>query len=256
LEIEMMATTEKQNFNLNVAGIGGFTRSGSTEEQAAADAALLMAAGVVGELGGTFAADGHSGTGTAGAWSYGTAEVHGVSIRLAASGGGVVQVNRHPFGPDSEVILTARQVKAAILAIAPTAKSDLSYRAVDDMFTVFYPDSKAGENAWRTMNATEGSEGGKVLTRYAGSVIEQLRAAGYTVAQAPPVTETDDELLAALGIPESSEEHANNDELIATIEATASTAWSSLLDEPKVDTDFLSERPAIVDEAGLLKDFE
>ena len=424
-------------------------RSGTAEEQAAADAALAMAAGAVAELGGTFAADGHAGAGVAGAWSYGNAEVNGATVRLAASGGGVVQVDGKPHGPDGELNLTAEQVKAAILAVAPApveepaaavssgeivdltaeefealttnaadasietvkgwseeeygakfagleadnlhddalvlmakrlggsievglaeairaeqdeagyltpelsdraaalrerlrgmaapaaepvevaasapavasndvaevnalkklvskdaiksddpdaiaklqaklafleayqslmvrankairankddvlikmgftqaqidglkkpdfagrigfadymtsnnnaeigrtrkrlkalmaaqtpaggetaalpaAKGDISYRAVDDMFTSFYPDSEAGEGAWSVINATEGSEGGKVLTQHAASVIEQLRAAGYTVTEAAPVTETADELAAALAEP-------------------------------------------------------
>lgn len=83
----------------------------------------------------------------------------------------------------------------------PVVAGDISYRA-DDMFTSFYPDSKAGEEAWKVINATEGSEGGKVLNQHAASVIEQLRAAGYTVNEAAPVTESADDLLAALAEPE------------------------------------------------------
>jgi hypothetical protein len=189
-------------------------RSGTPEEGAAADAALAMAAGVVADMGGTFAADGHSGEGVAGAWSYGNATVNEQAVRLAASGGGVVQVNGHPFGPDGEMLLTAEQVRAAIEAAAPApepaATGDISYRA-DDMFTTFLPDTAAGEEAWRVINATEGSEGGKVFNQHAESVIAQLRSAGYTVTEAAPVEMTaaeEDALAAALSEPAASEEPA------------------------------------------------
>jgi hypothetical protein len=96
----------------------------------------------------------------------------------------------------------AAKLRDALRALAaPAVKGDISYRATDDMFTSFYPDSLAGEGAWNVINATEGSEGGKVLTQHAASVIEQLRAAGYTVTEAAPVTETADELMAALQEP-------------------------------------------------------
>lgn len=98
-------------------------RSGTPEEQAAADAALSMAAGVVADLGGTFSADGFAGDGTLGAWSYGNAEVNGKTIRLAASGGGVVQVNRAPHGPDGSLNLAPEQVRASILAVAPAPEA-------------------------------------------------------------------------------------------------------------------------------------
>jgi hypothetical protein len=94
-------------------------RSGTEQEQQAADAALQMAAGVVADLGGTFEAESFAAPGTIGAWSYGKAELGRHTIRLGASGGGVVQVNGRPFDPSNEVITTAEQVKAAILAIAP-----------------------------------------------------------------------------------------------------------------------------------------
>lgn len=94
-------------------------RSGPTEEQAAADAALAMAAQVVADLGGTIIAKRQSGPGTAGAWSYASAVVNGIQIQLAASGGGVVQVNRKPHDPDGVVNTTPDQVRRSILAVAP-----------------------------------------------------------------------------------------------------------------------------------------
>jgi len=33
-------------------------------------------------------------------------------------------------------------------------------------------------------------------------------------------------------------------------------SWTSLLDEPKTDADFLQERPAVIDETGFIKGFE
>lgn len=120
------------------------TRSGTTEEQAKADAALLMAADVVAQLGGTFANDGHSGPGTVGAWSYGNATVNGIDVRLAASGGGVVQVNRKPHGLDGSLILTPEQVRAAILAVAP----EPVWRSVDPTTEAGYAQvNAAGEDA-------------------------------------------------------------------------------------------------------------
>jgi len=75
---------------------------------------------------------------------------------------------------------------------------DISYRT-DGMFTTFLPDSKAGEKAWAIMNATPGSESGKVLAAHTESVIAQLRAAGFVVTEAKPVDMSADELAAELG---------------------------------------------------------
>jgi antitoxin VapB len=47
--------------------------------------------------------------------------------------------------------------------------------------------------------------------------------------------------------------HKEGDALIIR---PARLSWRSLLEEPKADADFLSERPAIVEEAGFLKGFE
>ena len=94
-------------------------RSGTQQEQAVADASLDMASGVVAILGGSFEADGFSAPGTSGAWSYGKAVVNGKDVYLAASGGGVVQVNNKPHDPQGKIITTAEQVRAAIWAVAP-----------------------------------------------------------------------------------------------------------------------------------------
>lgn len=123
LTADQMAAKIDSEFRgaINVAK-AKLARSGSPEEQAAADAALAMAAQVVADLGGTFSADGY-GEGVIGAWSYGNAEVNGITIRLAASGGGVVQVNRKPHDPDGMVNTTPDQVRRSILAVAPDWKS-------------------------------------------------------------------------------------------------------------------------------------
>lgn len=87
------------------------------------------------------------------------------------------------------------------------AHGDISYRAVDDMFTQFYPDSTAGEVAFASI--AEHSDGtGKVSNQHVESTIAQLVAAGYTVTEASapePMTGTEeDDLLKALNeqIPE------------------------------------------------------
>lgn len=92
-------------------------RSGTLEEQQAADAALAMATAVVVEMGGSVTPDGFSLPGVAGAWSYGKAEIEGKSILLAGSGGGVVQVNTKPHTDAGELITTPEAVRTAIEAI-------------------------------------------------------------------------------------------------------------------------------------------
>lgn len=64
----------------------------------------------------------------------------------------------------------------------PTAgPPDLGWRD-DGLFTLFLPNTKAGEDAWRVLAAhTEGT--GKVFSHHAPDVIRQLRAQGYTVAR-------------------------------------------------------------------------
>lgn len=109
---------------------------------------------------------------------------------------------------DLDAAFAAGEAPAAVVgrlwAVQTAPKGDISYREVDDMFTSFYPDSKAGEAAWAVINATPGSENGKVLTTHAASVIEQLQAAGYTVTRSAPPTLSDDELLAELTAPAAS----------------------------------------------------
>lgn len=79
--------------------------------------------------------------------------------------------------------------------LAPVAKGDISYLD-DGLFTTFLPNNADGEEAWRVINANPESEGGKVLSIHADSVIAQLRAAGYSIHKAKTSSgESDDALL-------------------------------------------------------------
>jgi hypothetical protein len=94
------------------------------------------------------------------------------------------------------------QPEPAIEPQAPAAdgKPDLTYRKVDDMFTVFYPETPAGEKAWASIAAhTDGT--GKVLHAQVDGTIEQLREAGYTVAPASEPAQGIDDILAELDEP-------------------------------------------------------
>lgn len=73
---------------------------------------------------------------------------------------------------------------------------DLGWRD-DGLFTLFLPNTKAGEDAWRVLAAhTEGT--GKVFSHLASNVIRQLRAQGYTVARLPANSVTPSEGVDAL----------------------------------------------------------
>ncbi|WP_186083661.1 hypothetical protein [Burkholderia gladioli] len=103
---------------------------------------------------------------------------------------------------------TAASTTAAEPVAAPVdAAPDLSYRASDDMFTMFYANTPAGEEAWRELAAqTEGT--GKVLTQHVDDTVRQLREAGYTVEAGTLPTESADELLAQLDEPVSTPDPA------------------------------------------------
>ncbi|ACT52081.1 KfrB domain-containing protein [Methylovorus glucosotrophus] len=67
----------------------------------------------------------------AGPWEFADAEFEGKSIRLGASGGGVVQVNRDPFTPTGDRVpnVTIDAIEASIMAAANIhfAKPDRTY---------------------------------------------------------------------------------------------------------------------------------
>lgn len=60
-------------------------------------------------------------------------------------------------------------------------KPDISY-LIQGMFTVFFPETSAGEDAWRVIAAQDGY--GKVLTVHLASVLRQIRRDGLIVAKA------------------------------------------------------------------------
>lgn len=59
--------------------------------------------------------------------------------------------------------------------------TDLTYLNLG-LFTVFFPETPAGEDAWRVIAAQDGS--GKILTVHLASVRRQIRRAGLSVAKA------------------------------------------------------------------------
>jgi hypothetical protein len=76
--------------------------------------------------------------------------------------------------------------------------ADLTYFK-SGMFSGFVANTPAGEGAWREL--AKQSEGtAKFLTPHMAGIIRQLRAAGYSVANAKPIKAGEiDELLSALG---------------------------------------------------------
>lgn len=60
--------------------------------------------------------------------------------------------------------------------------TDLTY-TTDGMFTRLYPETTAGENAWREL-AEQNDGVATVFNFHAQAVIAQLRVAGYKVAKA------------------------------------------------------------------------
>ena len=78
--------------------------------------------------------------------------------------------------------------------------ADLTYETTG-YFTVFYPETEDGHNAWNQIAAqTQGT--GKVETIHLKSVLSQLRKVGYVVYKAKKVVtkQTDLELLTELGL--------------------------------------------------------
>lgn len=73
---------------------------------------------------------------------------------------------------------------------------DLTYTDLG-IFTMFWPETPAGESAWNAM-AQHTENTGKVLTMQAPSVIAQLRAAGYVVHKAKPTPAPSVDTVAAL----------------------------------------------------------
>ena len=64
-------------------------------------------------------------------------------------------------------------------------QTDLSY-TTGDMWTKFYPNTEAGELAYRKMMDENGVAA--VLNIHAKNVIAQIKKAGYSVAKSKPVS--------------------------------------------------------------------
>jgi hypothetical protein len=66
---------------------------------------------------------------------------------------------------------------------------DLTYLN-QGLFTVFFPKSKSGEEAWQEIaSKTQGT--GKIFTMHLKDTLKQLRNAGFTVAKAKKPTKAD-----------------------------------------------------------------
>ena len=66
-------------------------------------------------------------------------------------------------------------------------KLDLTY-TTNGIFTTFYPESKEGEIAYKTI-LEHTNNTAKILTIHLKSTLQQLRKVGYKVSKAKPVTE-------------------------------------------------------------------
>lgn len=119
--------------------------------------------------------------------------------------------------------LVVLRVSGKVSGAEPIAKTDLTYSQSDDMFTAFYPNTKAGEDAWKTIaQDTDGT--GKVLNQHVGSVVQQLRDAGYTVEKMPAVSDNEvDALAAELATPDGWE-LAVGETFVGGVEAAVSAA--------------------------------
>ena len=73
---------------------------------------------------------------------------------------------------------------------------DLTYHN-QGIFTLFIPESKAGEDAWRQI-AQHTSGTGKILSIHLDSILSQLRLAGYKVRKGSAPSSSIDSILAEL----------------------------------------------------------
>lgn len=76
------------------------------------------------------------------------------------------------------------------------AKPDLTF-ANDGVFVTFYPETKAGEDAWRVMAEQMGGAA-RVYAQHFASVKAQLKAAGYVIRKATPPAQSIDDILVEL----------------------------------------------------------
>lgn len=66
------------------------------------------------------------------------------------------------------------------------AAPDLTYSCPDGIWTRFFPETPAGEDAWRTMAAADAQGVVAFLAVQVPGVLSQLRAAGLRVCKARP----------------------------------------------------------------------
>lgn len=76
-------------------------------------------------------------------------------------------------------------------------KPDLTYSCPDGIWTRFYPETPAGEDAYNVMAAADPQGVVAFLPLQVPGVIAQLRAAGLSVAKARPVKAGDLEAILA-----------------------------------------------------------
>ncbi|WP_051960432.1 hypothetical protein [Devosia riboflavina] len=69
----------------------------------------------------------------------------------------------------------------------PPKKPDLTYSCPDGIWTRFYPETAAGEDAWRVMAAADPQGVVAFLPGQVPGVIAQLKAAGLIVGKAKPI---------------------------------------------------------------------
>jgi len=72
--------------------------------------------------------------------------------------------------------------------------ADLTY-STSGLFTMFFPETPAGKDAWCEMESQGGT---KIFTIHLPQVLQQLRAAGYSVVKAKPSKLTMDEIFTQL----------------------------------------------------------
>lgn len=73
----------------------------------------------------------------------------------------------------------------------PPRAPDLTHSCPDGIWTRFYPETAAGEEAWRSMAAADPQGVVAFLPAQVPGVVAQLKAAGLKVAKAKPVSAAD-----------------------------------------------------------------